>query len=62
MCWKEQCCSCGKATWNGCGAHVQGVMRGIKEEGRCPNWKQGAKKPCGPDNGLGSSGGGCVVS
>jgi len=62
MCWKETCCSCGKPTWNGCGSHIESALRGVDNNDRCPNWKKGAKKPCGPDNGLGSGGSGCTVS
>ncbi len=29
MCYQVTCKKCGKATWKGCGQHVDQVMRGI---------------------------------
>ncbi|KAI0267830.1 hypothetical protein BC834DRAFT_821815 [Gloeopeniophorella convolvens] len=34
-CYAVTCGKCGKTTWKGCGAHVQSVMGGVKEEDRC---------------------------
>jgi hypothetical protein len=28
--------------------HIQSALRGVKEEERCPNWKNGYNSPCGP--------------
>jgi hypothetical protein len=27
--------------------HIESALRGVKEEDRCPNWKEGYYKPCG---------------
>ncbi|MBU6242539.1 MAG: hypothetical protein KGP06_00600 [Acidobacteria bacterium] len=35
MCSKVRCKSCGKATWSGCGQHVEEALRGIPENERC---------------------------
>eukprot|EP00545_Synedropsis_sp_CCMP1620_P008553 CAMPEP_0119002916 /NCGR_PEP_ID=MMETSP1176-20130426/231_1 /TAXON_ID=265551 /ORGANISM="Synedropsis recta cf, Strain CCMP1620" /LENGTH=64 /DNA_ID=CAMNT_0006954453 /DNA_START=95 /DNA_END=292 /DNA_ORIENTATION=+ len=48
MCRKVSCQSCGNATWAGCGLHVTSALQGVNEDERCPNWKGGSGKPCGP--------------
>lgn len=35
MCQKVTCRRCGKATWTGCGQHVNQVMRGVPPHDRC---------------------------
>lgn len=35
MCSRTTCRSCGLASWSGCGAHVDQVMRGIPKDQRC---------------------------
>lgn len=35
MCYQVTCKKCGKATWKGCGQHVDQVMRGIPRSQRC---------------------------
>lgn len=35
MCRPVKCRSCGKTTWQGCGAHIDQVMSQIKKEDRC---------------------------
>lgn len=35
MCQKVTCRKCGKATWSGCGQHVDSVMRGIPKSQQC---------------------------
>jgi hypothetical protein len=35
MCRAVTCRTCGKATWAGCGQHVDSVMRGIPSLQRC---------------------------
>jgi hypothetical protein len=35
MCSRTTCRSCGLASWSGCGAHVDEVMRGIPDHQRC---------------------------
>ena len=29
---------CSKATWGGCGMHIDSVLKGIDETDRCPGW------------------------
>jgi len=35
MCRQVTCKTCGKATWAGCGQHVDQVMRGVPQKDRC---------------------------
>jgi hypothetical protein len=35
MCRPAACRSCGKATYAGCGQHVEQVLRGVPQEQRC---------------------------
>lgn len=35
MCQKITCDHCGKATWTGCGQHVEQALAGVKAEDRC---------------------------
>ncbi len=35
MCRAVNCRKCGKATWAGCGQHVDQVMRGVPAAQRC---------------------------
>ena len=35
MCVRVSCKSCGKATYAGCGAHVEQVLRGVPPADRC---------------------------
>jgi hypothetical protein len=35
MCRQVTCKRCGKATWAGCGQHVDQVMRGVPKSQRC---------------------------
>jgi hypothetical protein len=35
MCRQVSCRKCGKATWAGCGSHVDQVMRGVPKAQRC---------------------------
>ncbi|MFM9376751.1 hypothetical protein [Gordonia sp. VNK21] len=36
MCQRVTCPTCGKITWQGCGSHVDEVMRGVPQAQRCP--------------------------
>lgn len=36
MCRAARCKTCGKATWSGCGQHVDQVLAGIPIADRCP--------------------------
>jgi len=35
MCSKVQCRKCGKATWSGCGEHIEYALQGVAEKDRC---------------------------
>jgi len=35
MCSRVNCRKCGKASWSGCGQHVDQVMRGVPKAQRC---------------------------
>jgi hypothetical protein len=52
MCRQATCRSCGKASWAGCGQHVDQVMRNVPRNQRCgcgPNYKA----PAGSGDGKG---------
>lgn len=36
MCARVTCDVCGKATWEGCGQHVEEALYGVPVEQRCP--------------------------
>lgn len=46
MCSRVRCGSCGKATWSGCGEHVEQALAGVPESERCR---------CGEPTGAGTS-------
>ncbi len=35
MCKKVTCNDCGKATWEGCGEHVEQALAGVAPQDRC---------------------------
>lgn len=35
MCQKTTCGRCGKATWSGCGQHVDQALAGVPQSARC---------------------------
>ena len=35
MCQKVKCDSCGKATWAGCGQHIDEALAGVADADRC---------------------------
>ncbi len=35
MCTRVTCRTCGKATYSGCGLHVESVLRGVPAHERC---------------------------
>ena len=45
MCSKTRCRKCGKASWSGCGQHVEQVMRGIPKSDRCQGHQNDPKEP-----------------
>lgn len=36
MCSRITCRECGKATWTGCGQHVEQALAGVPQSQRCP--------------------------
>lgn len=42
MCRAVQCRKCGKATWAGCGQHVNQVLAGVPKSQRCEGHAQEA--------------------
>eukprot|EP01038_Epipyxis_sp_PR26KG_P006827 gene6827-9347_t len=41
MCRKIACSSCGKATWAGCGQHIESALNGVNIHDRCNGWQTG---------------------
>lgn len=35
MCVRDTCENCGKATWAGCGQHIDEALAGVAEADRC---------------------------
>lgn len=35
MCYPAECPRCHKTTWNGCGQHVEDVMRNVPTDEQC---------------------------
>lgn len=35
MCKKVTCDNCGKATWAGCGEHIEQALEGVAQSDRC---------------------------
>jgi hypothetical protein len=35
MCSQVMCRKCGKATWSGCGQHIEDALRGVPKSQRC---------------------------
>lgn len=44
MCHAVTCRSCGKTTWDGCGQHVEAVMRSVPTADRC-RCERGSEPP-----------------
>lgn len=45
MCRKRTCPNCSKATWVGCGLHIDQALSGVSVAERCEQWKTG--EDCG---------------
>ena len=45
MCQRVTCRKCGKASWSGCGQHVNEVMRGIPKSQQCQGHANDPKEP-----------------
>ena len=39
MCSKVTCKNCAKATWQGCGMHIEQALAGVAEADRCKVYK-----------------------
>ena len=50
MCRRVQCPKCSKATFAGCGMHIEQVLGDVPRDARC---KCGEKKPDAPKGGEG---------
>ena len=44
MCRQTTCKTCGKATWAGCGQHVEQALAGVPRPQRCAGHDTPAKK------------------
>jgi len=47
MCRAVTCRTCGKATWAGCGQHVDQVMRGVPRNDRCAGHEKDSSSGAG---------------
>lgn len=45
MCRAVVCKACGRATWSGCGVHVEQVLAGVPEADRCPGHPREEREP-----------------
>ena len=41
MCRRVVCSTCKKATWAGCGKHIDSALAGVSEADRCGGWRTG---------------------
>jgi hypothetical protein len=44
MCSKVTCRQCGKATWSGCGEHIEEALIGVPQNQRCPGHEKEVSK------------------
>ena len=44
MCSKVTCNKCGKATWSGCGEHIEFALAGVAMADRCPGHEDSGEK------------------
>ena len=44
MCQQVNCRVCGKATWTGCGQHIEEALAGVPKSARCQG-HEGEAKP-----------------
>ncbi|MEI7660387.1 MAG: hypothetical protein WCI82_06400 [Actinomycetes bacterium] len=45
MCSRVTCNKCGKATWSGCGQHVEQALAGVSAKDRCPGHENDPIEP-----------------
>ena len=43
MCRRVTCRECGKATWAGCGQHIEQALAGVPKSQRCPGHEKPAR-------------------
>jgi len=48
MCSQTTCRKCGKATWSGCGNHIEEALAGIPKSQRCQGHQNDPVEPKGP--------------
>ncbi|CAB4667088.1 unannotated protein [freshwater metagenome] len=48
MCSKTTCRKCGKATWSGCGNHIEEALHGIPKNQRCQGHANDPVEPAQP--------------
>lgn len=53
MCRRVTCPTCGKASWAGCGAHVEQVLGGVPRDQRCSCREAGAAARAPGERGRG---------
>ncbi len=44
MCHKTTCRKCGKATWAGCGQHIEIALKGVSKADRCQGHQNDPKE------------------
>jgi hypothetical protein len=44
MCQQVTCRKCGKATWAGCGQHIDQALAGVPKSQRCPGHENDPKQ------------------
>jgi hypothetical protein len=47
MCRQVTCSTCGKATWAGCGQHIDEALAGVPAAQRCPGHEAAATRSGG---------------
>lgn len=61
MCSRVTCKTCGKATYRGCGMHVEQVLAGVPKSGRCDcATRSGGAAKGAPGAASGGEGGGLL--
>lgn len=44
MCRRVTCRTCGKATWAGCGNHIEQALAGVPQQDRCQGHEEVSNK------------------
>ena len=48
MCSQATCRKCGKATWSGCGNHIEEALAGVPKSQRCEGHRNDPVEPKAP--------------